>query len=358
MIIQLRDLLPKAIQEAENRKHTVHWTDLNGKVHTRIVKADSGQAALDQFKGFQPTGKVQTGGKTGKVKKVTSGEGVMHEDGVERVGDYYRATAKDGSTRMIHIPTNKSAKRDADRFGNSKGLTKKPGYKTPRLPEAVDTRGWSKQAKDDYYFNLKSRQMARDRENAVRAKNGHPPLKTHNPNPSRPLPGEDVKKEYVSGSAGGGVTKSPSPRLRSSFFDKKKMNTEPAKQWTPEEIAAYISKQQKPKTDELKKSTNLRLAAHWDGLAQNELPNETGKDAARRTAAHMFAHNTKDSRERAIKRGESPPPIERRTHKDFTVDDDGKVIECSSATSAMVQGSPDAEIRTPKAFARKKHNQQ
>lgn len=191
--------------ETETRKHTIHWTDLNGKVHTRIVKAASGQDALNQFPGFQPTGKVNTGGKTGNVKQVTSGEGVMPEASG-------RMQAKDKRKKII------------------------PAY-------AAET-------------DLDARIAAKIA--AYRAK------KTNAATP---------QKEYVSGSAGGGVTKSPSPRIRKSFYDKTKVNTEPARQLSPEEIAAYLQTTQK---------------------------------------------------------------------------------ECSSCGSAMAQGSPGAEIATPKAFARKK----
>jgi hypothetical protein len=100
-----------------------------------------------------------------------------------------------------------------------------------------------------------------------------------------------------------------------------------------------------PKIEELDKKTHLRAATKRQALADKEHPNQIGKDAQKRSDAHMATYIDKDARERGKRTGK-PQHV---THHDFS-GERPEVDECSSTGTAMAQGSPGAEIATPKAF--------
>lgn len=109
---------------------------------------------------------------------------IATSDGMQR--GYYKVIDTQTGKTVLTTGSHVAAGREAQALnqGISGSVTK----------ETVDQRGWTEEEKETYRDNLRSRRAARDRENAVRAQHGKPPLKTHNPNP-RHLPGQDPRTE-------------------------------------------------------------------------------------------------------------------------------------------------------------------
>ena len=122
------------------------------------------------------------------MHEVKSPRYIATSDGMQR--GYYKVVDTQTGKTVLTTGSHVAAGREAQALNQSGPR----GISGSVTKETVDQRGWTEEEKETYRDNLRSRRAARDRENAVRAQHGKPPLKTHNPNP-RHLPGQDPRTE-------------------------------------------------------------------------------------------------------------------------------------------------------------------